>query len=128
MENQMHWSVMVTIVGVFISIACGTIAIYLRSIKQDLHLFGRRIDEHAKEIAFNKSDCSQLATEMARCKTDCQRQFVPAENFIRSEAYTRQKLDGIAESVAALHGSLKVVEKLPEIIGNVVKELTCKKD
>jgi len=52
----------------------------------------------------------------------------PVVKPIVSASSCPQKLDGIAESVAALHGSLKVVEKLPEIIGNVVKELTCKKD
>ena len=89
MENQLPWNI---IVGSLLSIVSGLVVFYLRSIKQDLHLFSRRIDDHAREIQSSKEKCSQLATEMARCKTDCQRQFVPTENFIRSESYTRQKL------------------------------------
>ena len=52
-------------------------------------------------------------------KQDCQREFVSAEAWIRSESFTRRKLDGIAEAVAKLAGSMKVIEQMPQICGQI---------
>lgn len=60
-------------------------------------------------------------------KTECQREFVTAEQFVRSEAYTRQKLDDIVSSLSQIVGNQKVIEQLPVICGkiaaDVVKEM-----
>ena len=55
-------------------------------------------------------------------KSDCQRDFVSAEAWVRSEAYTRQKLDQLNESVATILGLLKIIEQMPQITANIVKE------
>jgi len=59
----------------------------------------------------------------ANHKVDCQRDFVSAEQWVRSEAYTRQKLDAIAEAVSGLTGSLKIVEQMPQICGQIAREI-----
>lgn len=55
-------------------------------------------------------------------KTECQREFVTAEQFVRSEAYTRQKLDDIVASLSEIVGNQKVVEQLPNICGKIVSD------
>jgi len=55
-------------------------------------------------------------------KSDCQRDFVSAEAWVRDSAYTRQKLDQLLESVASLTGSLKVIEQMPQICGQIARE------
>lgn len=53
----------------------------------------------------------------------CQREFVLAEAWIRDGSYTRAKLDKIAESVAALSGSLKGIEQMPVICGKIASDI-----
>jgi len=56
-------------------------------------------------------------------KQDCQREFVSAEAWIRSESFTRHKLDGIADAVAKLAGSMKVIEQMPQICGQIARDM-----
>lgn len=54
---------------------------------------------------------------------ELRREFVPVEHWIRSENFNRSKLEHIAESVSALQGNLKIVEKMPEIAGSIAREI-----
>jgi len=56
-------------------------------------------------------------------KEKCQVQFVDVEQWIRSETYTRRKLDTIAESVSALAANLKIVEQMPQICGGIARDI-----
>ncbi|MFA5252454.1 MAG: hypothetical protein WC454_07705, partial [Phycisphaerae bacterium] len=60
-------------------------------------------------------------------KVDCQREFVSAEQFVRSEAYNREKLDNIVTGLNQIIGNQKIIEQLPVICGkiaaDVVKEM-----
>lgn len=56
-------------------------------------------------------------------RADCQRDFVSTEQWVRSESTTRTKLDTLIQSFATLQGNLKVVEQLPQIAGNIAREV-----
>lgn len=90
--------------------------LYLRSIKQCLSGLVNRIEK-------NETEVHKLAVKISDCKIDCERQFVTAESFIKSESYTRKKLDNIAESFASLQGEIKVAAKLPEVVGAITREV-----
>jgi len=60
---------------------------------------------------------------LADRKSECQRDFVSAEQWVRSETYTRSKLDRVTASMASLAASIKVVERMPEIAGNIAREI-----
>jgi len=57
-------------------------------------------------------------------KSNCQRDFVSSEQWIRSERYTRDKLEAVAGTLSRLEGKFLVIEKLPEICGNIAREIT----
>ena len=111
------------VVGFLATIASGLVLFYLRDIKQSLLALSGRIDKQDAEINHSINQVAELSQKMSICKVDCERQFVTAENFIRSESYTRKKLDGIAESFAALQGEIKVAARLPEMAGAVAREI-----
>jgi len=118
--SNMPWNI---IIGTLATITGGLVLFYLRDIKQSLYAMSGRIDRQDKEIRESKDDVALLAQRMAECKVDCERQFVSSESFIKSEAYTRKKLDGIAESFSALQGEIKIAARLPEIVGNITREV-----
>ena len=66
---------------------------------------------------------SDLSTRMAACKTDCHQNFVTSEQWIRSESYTRQMLDTVIKGQAEIKGGINVLEKLPQIFGNITREV-----
>ena len=85
----------------------------------NLRTLCKRLD--AVDRRMNKLEGEQKL--LAGRKENCQRDFVSSEAWIRSETYTRQKLDKIAESVATLAGSLKVVEQMPQICGQIARDI-----
>jgi len=60
--------------------------------------------------------------KVAQRKTECQRDFVSSEQWVRSETYTRNKLDRVNDTLASLSSRFDVVEKLPDICGNMIAQ------
>jgi len=85
----------------------------------NLRLLNHRLD--ALDHRVDKVEAEHLA--LSQRKESCQREFVDVEQWIRSESYSRSKLDGIAESVSNLTGSLKVIEQMPRICGQIARDI-----
>jgi len=113
MENQLPWNL---IVGSLLSLVGGLIIFYLRSIKTSLDVYGKRTDLHEQDI-------KALSLQVTTCKIDCQRTTVSKEDWVRSEGYTRTELKQISQAIANLSGKLEVTAKLPEICGQLAKQI-----
>ncbi len=70
-----------------------------------------------------QDDFEERLHAMEGHRQECLQHFVSAEDFIRNQTYTRDKLDRISISIAELAVTLKSNEKLPELVGAVVR--TC---
>lgn len=114
--SPVPWNVIAVIVGAALTVASTMIFFMLRSLKTDLAKYGDRIDVHTDQIA-------NMGATLATCKVDCHRQFASNEDFIRSQTHTRQMMEKIAASMASVEGSLKVTEQLPQIVGNVTRQV-----
>ena len=60
---------------------------------------------------------------MRDCKIDCERTFVNTELFLRETGFTRRSMDKLTGSVNRIEGKLTVVEKLPQIVGQISREI-----
>jgi len=60
---------------------------------------------------------------MGSCKVDCQRTMVSKEDWLRSEGFAKQQRERVITSLNKLEGKLTVVERLPEISGNIAKQI-----
>ena len=88
----------------------GSLVLYnLKTLKCYIDKLDKRMDKFDNRIERIETEHKRLAAR----KEACQIEFVSAENWIRSESFTRRKLDHIAESVGNLAGSLKVIEQMP---------------
>ena len=85
----------------------------------NLRMLTKQLSEHERRIGQIETEQKHLSER----KADCQRDFVSSEQWIRSETYTRNKLDKIAESVGNLVGSLKVIEQMPHICGQIARDI-----
>ncbi len=65
----------------------------------------------------------KLTKSMADCKVDCERQFVNSELFLRETGFQRRALEKLSASVNRLEGNLKVVDKLPQISGEIARQV-----
>ena len=107
-----------------ISIAAVIIqAIIAGLIYRALKLSDERWERTQGQVDEQARDLSALRQSQAVCKIDCTREFVPAENWIRSETYTRQKLDQVGERMAELAAAIRLAEKMPEIAGNMARAI-----
>ena len=122
-ETQPSWYIMVTIVGGAVSITLTVVSFYLKGIKDSLGDINKRADKQDEKIAALTALQSNVKTEMAKCKNDCDRNFVSAEQFVRSESYTRDLLKDQTKQITELAGSLKIVEQLPNLIGSIVRQI-----
>ena len=107
------------LISATLAITGSLIILYLRAIKNCVSHLAERIDRQDAKI--DKIEASQERV-WAR-KERCQRDFVDTDQWIRSESYTRRKLDTIAESVSGLHGSLKVIEQMPKVCGQIARDI-----
>lgn len=95
------------------AVLIGGLVLYnLKSLKCYIDKLDRRMGELEAE-----------QKRLAERKQECQRDFVSSESWIRSESFTRSKLDSIAEAVGKLAGSLKVVEQMPQICGQIARDI-----
>ena len=64
-----------------------------------------------------------MGADFSKCKVDCERNFVNSEIFLRETGYTRRSVQSLTESVNRMEGTLRVVEKLPQICGDISREI-----
>ena len=117
------WSVVAVLVGGCISVVGALIVLNLRSIKKCIASLGERIDKQDDKIEKFETGVNQFYRDMTACKVDCDRTNVSKEDWVRSDAFTRQKLDNLADTLNRMNGKLQVIQKLPEICGNIAREI-----
>ena len=109
-------SVIVSIFGLVIATVNVWMIYALRNLSAE-------IKENKKTLTIDLKETTRRVESLEQRKTDCQRDFVSSEAWVRSEGYTRHKLDQLIESVATMAGSLKIVEQLPQIMGQITREI-----
>ena len=57
------------------------------------------------------------------CKVDCERSFVNKELFLRETGFSRRTLENVTAAINKLDGKLTVVEKLPQIVGDISRSI-----
>jgi hypothetical protein len=120
-ESAMPWNI---IVGFLLSLVGGMIVFYLRSIKQFLDGMGTRLDKQDNRIDASQAEVNRMARQFAECKVDCERNTVSKEDWVRSEGYTRKEIKSITTILHRMEGKLEVVERLPEICGQIARQVT----
>lgn len=106
----------VAIIGALVSIIGALIVFNLRSIKKCISSIFGRMDKQDSNIQTYKNDVQNL-------KVDSERRFVNSETFLRETGFTRRTLERLSTSQDRIEGKLSVVDKLPEISGNIAREI-----
>jgi len=123
----MGTAIIASIVGAAIVVVGSLIVLNLRSIKNCIRAFSSRADKQDIQIEKARDSVKKLQADFGNCKIDCERVFVSKELFLRETGFQRRTLEGLSASVNRLDGKLTVVEKLPQICGDisqaVVKEM-----
>jgi len=112
----MALTIAITLVGGCLGIIGALIVLNLRSIKSCIH-------KSNEQISAAQADVKTVEKNFDACKLDCQRTFVSAEVFLRETGYTRRSLETLTASVNRMEGKLTVVEKLPQICGDISREI-----
>jgi len=113
---NMPLTVFAVVIGGCLSVVGSLIVLNLRSIKQCITKFERRIEKQDNAVR-------ELETGFTACKIDCDRTFVNSEVFLRETGFARRTLENLSSSVSRLEGKLTVVEKLPQICGDISREI-----
>jgi hypothetical protein len=74
-------------------------------------------------VSNHTKDITAIKDTLAVCKQDCMRSMVSKEDWVRSEGYTRQLLEKVSLQLASMQGQIQITEKLPEIIGQIVRQI-----
>ena len=109
-------NIVAVLVGGCLAIVGSLIVFNLRSIKQCLQ-------KNREDVKKPQNDVRVLQTNFAGCKIDCDRTFVTSEHFLRETGFTRRTLESLTATVNRLEGKLTVVEKLPQICGDISREI-----
>jgi len=114
---------MVGVIGVLMVLYLRSIKLYLRSFAERMDRQDVQLDKHEKKIDVTADSLKALYTRLAECRTDCSQNYVSAENFLRETGYTRRALNEVTTGLANLDGKLTVVEHLPEISGDIARQV-----
>lgn len=121
--SYVPWGIVATIIGSAVVVVGSLIVLNLRAIKQCVRSLGGRINKQDTQIEKAQREVKTLHTGFANCKVDCERTFVNKELFLRETGFARRTLEDLSTSVNRLDGKLTVVEKLPQICGNISREI-----
>lgn len=116
MDVQVPWSLVVVVVGACLSLVGALIVANLRSIKKCISKFGTRLTDCEKAV-------QKVNLNMANCKTDCERNFVNSEVFLRETGFVRRGLENVTTAVNRMEGKLGVTEQLPQICGEIASKM-----
>ncbi|MCK9243657.1 MAG: hypothetical protein WC877_03280 [Dehalococcoidales bacterium] len=114
--QEFPWAMTLTIIGVLLSLIGSLIIYNLGCISKKLSAINIRLDQQDGRI-------QDIDRRFTGCKIECSQTTVTKEDWVRSEALTRNKLDAVACTLARMDGKLEVVEKLPAIAGAIAKEI-----
>lgn len=109
-------SAVVAIVGMLVAIVGSLIVVNLRAIKSVVTGLASRLNQQDSKIG-------DIAVEQKDCKVDCERRFVTTELFLRETGYQRRAIEELTASVNRIDGKLTVVEQLPQIAGQIAREV-----
>ena len=119
----MELNLIAILIAALAALIGGLILWNLRMLREAIGLSSGRMDKQEDKVEGMQEGASSIRQEFAVCKADCDREFATKEEYVRSESYTRTKLDQVLNTVARMEGALKISEKMPEIVGQVVREV-----
>lgn len=109
-------TIVASIIGAVIVVVGSLIVLNLRTIKHCVRGADQKINKA-------EDDVKTIQTDFAKCKVDCGRTFVDKELFLRETGFTRRSLEKVTASVNRIEGKLTIVEQLPQIVGDVSKNI-----
>jgi hypothetical protein len=116
-------TVITVIVGGALTLACTVVAIYLKSIKAYMSKQDDRIEKTGDKIEKLATAASDLHVAFACCKVDCDREFVLKGDYLAEVGKARRSMDTVSASLNRIEGQLTVMEKVPQLCGEVVKQV-----
>jgi hypothetical protein len=121
-----EWELVLTIIGLLLCGIGSLVAMNYASMKKSVGNLSQQIAK--LDVRLDKQDdrveaCEKFSDKLAACQVECVRTFVSKEDWVRSEAFTRVKLDDVAMTLSRVEGKLDIVNKLPEIAGSVAREI-----
>ena len=121
----MNWPIISTIISAAAALVGGMILWNLNKLNETIKSVGDRLSLQERETGILKD---RLAVCRQECDTksslivqEVEREKVSKEDWIRSEAYTRSKIDGFGTSLATISASMNFIERLPLLIASTVR-------
>lgn len=111
------------VIGGLLAIIGTLIVLNLRSIKHCLRKFDARADKQDEKIEKAQDDVKKVRSDFTACKVDCERSYVKTDLFLRETGFQRRALENLSTSVNRLDGKLSIVEKFPEIFGDIFRSV-----
>lgn len=108
--------VTIAIVGALLSVVGGLIVLNLKSIKNCLRSVTDRLNKQESRI-------DKTSDEVKALQINCERTFVPNELFLRETGFARRSMENATASINRVEGKLDVVDKLPQICGDISREI-----
>ena len=112
----MDVTIVASIIGAAIVVVGTLIVLNLRSIKGCIGNIGQQATKAESAV-------ENLKAKQAACKVDCERSFVDKELFLRETGFARRSLEKVTTAVDRLDGKLTVIEKLPQIVGDISRSI-----
>jgi len=102
--------------GILLSAAAALIGMLLL---WNFRMLVKRLDGQDERVKTIETELKEIRSR----KESCQQEFVSGELFLRETGFQRRAIEKLLESINRLEGNLKVIEKLPEISGEIARKI-----
>jgi DNA-directed RNA polymerase subunit N (RpoN/RPB10) len=113
---QTLWPIIATIISAAAALVSGLVLFNLNRLNETIRTVSERVTSQNRDIG-------DVKDRLSVCRQDCDRSMVTKEDWIRSESYTRQKLDVIGSRLEQVSANMAIVDRLPQITAAVVREV-----
>ena len=114
--TESAWPVIASVIGASSAIIGGLILLNLKSIKHC-------IKSNSDRLSKNETDVQDVKDRMAACRTECTRTYVDKVDYIRNVTKQENSLDSLIKITSEIKGGMAIVEKIPQICGEVARQI-----
>ena len=82
-----------------------------------------QVENQSLDIKGHTKDIARIDAAIGLCKVDCTQKFVTTEQFVREAGFVRRTMENLMAAINRMEGSLQVMNKMPEIVGQIASSI-----
>lgn len=117
------WPIIASVAGLFAGLVGALVVLNLQSLKASITKLADQQRSDIARIETTQKIHGEEIRQLSERRQLCQQDFVGKVEYIRSANTIEESVKELTKSVAELNGSMKVIERMPQICGAIARDI-----